>query len=449
MKIPPLFAFITAFTLLIGLTPPASAAPTVGAASAGTKTVGYSTSVWGTVSEPHREVWTDVWLGSGWSRSQVGTTDSRGRYALELTYGFTSEGRYRFRVGSRTSAGVVYSPEFTLTRTPWQPGWSRTKPVGEATNTWATLPAAAGRTVWTEALVNGRWSRSQVRTANSSGYFAIPLTYGTNDVGHHTFRVGASTAFGTVYSTAFVLERTGRSYRVDAYSAGTKQVNEATNAWGTVHGHGGGQVSTQVLVGGRWSTSQVGRSNSNGSFALPLTYGASNAGTYTFRVAASTPVGTVYSNQFTLTRTAPAAPSPSNVGQELLTAVNRERAAGAVCGTTSMPPVRALTWNSKLAQAAQRHSDDMARNGFASHTGSDGSTPGDRIAAAGYARSGYGENVAAGQRTVAEVMRAWMDSPGHCRNIMNGSFREFGGAKATNFGTVYVDYWTQVFGIPR
>jgi hypothetical protein len=135
-------------------------------------------------------VWTEVRLGDVWSRSQVGRTDSSGGYVLELTYGFTTVGDYRFRVGARTSAGVVYSEPFTLTRTPWQPSWAGTKPVGATTNVWGTMPRAANRSVWTEALVGGQWSRSQVRTANASGYFAIPLTYGSNTVGDYTFRVG-------------------------------------------------------------------------------------------------------------------------------------------------------------------------------------------------------------------------------------------------------------------
>ncbi len=297
------FALLATLALLAGLLPrTAFAAPTVGAASAGTKTVGFSTYVWGTVTESGSQpVWTEVRLGTGWSRSQLGRTDSSGRYTLELTYGFTTPGNYVYRVGSATSSGTVYSSEFTLTRTPWQVASAGTKPVGQTTYTWGTMPSAANRTVWTEVLLNGGWSASQARTADSSGSFAIPLTYGANTVGRYTYRVAASTARGIVYSQAFTLTRTAR---VEAYSAGTKEVNQTTYTWGTVHGYGGGQVYTQVLIGGSWSTSQVRTSSSTGAFTIPLTYGASTPGTYTFRVAASTPVGTAYSNAFTLTRTA-------------------------------------------------------------------------------------------------------------------------------------------------
>ncbi|MCA1783915.1 MAG: polysaccharide deacetylase family protein, partial [Intrasporangiaceae bacterium] len=77
-----------------------------------------------------------------------------------------------------------------------------------------------------------------------------------------------------------------------------------TYTWGTVRGYGGGQVWTQVLLSSGWSTSQIRTADANGYFAIPLTYGSSTVGEYTFRVGASTPFGTVYSNQFTLVRTA-------------------------------------------------------------------------------------------------------------------------------------------------
>lgn len=264
--------------------------------------MGFATNVWGTVTETgSTDVWTEVLVGGTWSRSQVGRSDSTGYFVLELTYGFLTPGSYRYRVGARTSAGVVYSAPFDLTRTPWQPNWAGTKPVGETTYVWATMPRAANRVVWTEALVNGTWSRSQVRTASASGYFAIPLTYGINTVGGQTFRVGAGTSMGTVYSQPFVLTRT---VKVDAYSAGTKEVDQPTNTWGTVHGYGGGRVWTQVLLSTGWSTSQIRTTDATGYFVIPLTYGQSTPGTYTYRVGAGTPWGTYYSNQFTLIRTA-------------------------------------------------------------------------------------------------------------------------------------------------
>ncbi|MFG2095623.1 CAP domain-containing protein [Streptomyces sp. NPDC048612] len=103
-----------------------------------------------------------------------------------------------------------------------------------------------------------------------------------------------------------------------------------------------------------------------------------------------------------------------------------------------------LTVNAKLTKAAQDHSKDMADHGNMSHTGSDGSNPEDRITRAGYNWSSYGENVAYGYSTPESVMKGWMSSPGHKRNILDCSFKEIGVGHAQPD-----DYWTQDFGTAR
>ncbi|GGW50213.1 CAP domain-containing protein [Streptomyces xantholiticus] len=103
-----------------------------------------------------------------------------------------------------------------------------------------------------------------------------------------------------------------------------------------------------------------------------------------------------------------------------------------------------VTLNAKLTKAAQDHSKDMAAHQNMSHTGSDGSDPGDRITRAGYSWSTYGENVAYGYATPESVMAGWMSSPGHKRNILNCEFKEIG------VGLAQPDnYWTQDFGTAR
>jgi uncharacterized protein YkwD len=117
--------------------------------------------------------------------------------------------------------------------------------------------------------------------------------------------------------------------------------------------------------------------------------------------------------------------------------VNTERAENG-CG-----PVRE---NSRLNTAAQRHSADMAARDFFDHTNPDGAGPGERITAAGYTWSTYGENIAMGQRTPAQVMESWMNSSGHRANILNCSFKEIGiGIHDASGGP----WWTQVFGASR
>lgn len=128
-------------------------------------------------------------------------------------------------------------------------------------------------------------------------------------------------------------------------------------------------------------------------------------------------------------------PAPS-----ILSLINNARATARYCGSTYFPAAPALAWNSKLEAAALAHSQDMAKNNFFSHTGSDGSSAGTRITRAGYVWWTYGENIAAGYSTESAVMNGWLNSPGHCANIMNVKFKDVGVASAT--GGTYGIYWT-------
>jgi uncharacterized protein YkwD len=109
-----------------------------------------------------------------------------------------------------------------------------------------------------------------------------------------------------------------------------------------------------------------------------------------------------------------------------------------------------LTLNSELMDSAQGHSDDMADHNFFSHTGSDGSTPWDRMQRAGYQFSTAGENIAARYATPESVMDAFMNETppddGHRRNILNPSFRDIGIGYAFNDTSDYKHYWSQDFG---
>jgi uncharacterized protein YkwD len=88
----------------------------------------------------------------------------------------------------------------------------------------------------------------------------------------------------------------------------------------------------------------------------------------------------------------------------------------------------------RLTAAAQRHADDMLRNGLNGHVGSDGSSPQVRITDAGYTRASYtGEIVfwgtgSAGSPSVALDM--WMQSPPHRAIILNCAYTTVGFATA-------------------
>jgi len=123
----------------------------------------------------------------------------------------------------------------------------------------------------------------------------------------------------------------------------------------------------------------------------------------------------------------------------LLKLVNDKRTSGCTCGETVMPPVAVVTWNNQLAAAALEHSKDMNTNNYFEHVSLNGKRPGDRIVAAGYKWLAYGENIALGHTTEQAVFDAWINSEGHCKNIMGSFFKEMGAARDGK-------YWTQDFG---
>ncbi|MET8010117.1 CAP domain-containing protein [Streptomyces sp. NPDC005271] len=133
--------------------------------------------------------------------------------------------------------------------------------------------------------------------------------------------------------------------------------------------------------------------------------------------------------------TSSAAPTASSAQDQVVDLVNSER------GKAGCEPVKV---NDQLTKAAQDHSEDMASHSNMSHTGSDGSSPGDRIERAGYSWSTYGENVAQGYSTPKSVMDGWMSSSGHKANILNCHFKEIGVGLSKSG-----NYWTQDFGAAR
>ena len=133
---------------------------------------------------------------------------------------------------------------------------------------------------------------------------------------------------------------------------------------------------------------------------------------------------------------------------ELLLAVNAVRAAGAVCGTNVYRATQGLNWNNMLQQSAANHSRDMAQNHMFSHVSTDGGSLLQRLQATGYSLSAAGENIAAGQSSVQEVIASWLNSPGHCKNMMEPSYQDIGVACIRNDGAPYGFYWTMNLARP-
>lgn len=108
-----------------------------------------------------------------------------------------------------------------------------------------------------------------------------------------------------------------------------------------------------------------------------------------------------------------------------------------------------LVLSTTLNSAAQRHAEDLVRNGIFSHTGSDGSQPSDRALDAGYPFRYVGENIAAGGSTASMTMQQWMNSAGHRDNILKPEYTEVGFGYVADENTPYRYYWVQVLGSPR
>ncbi|MFM2433204.1 MAG: hypothetical protein RLZZ511_4418 [Cyanobacteriota bacterium] len=110
-----------------------------------------------------------------------------------------------------------------------------------------------------------------------------------------------------------------------------------------------------------------------------------------------------------------------------------------------------LRFSNTLSRAAQVHVEDIVRHNYElTHTGSDGSSVGDRASRAGYPNRYVGENVAAGTQSVKDTFEMWMDSPGHRDNILDPDYTEIGIGYYLNApDTSYDHYWVNVFGNPN
>lgn len=116
-----------------------------------------------------------------------------------------------------------------------------------------------------------------------------------------------------------------------------------------------------------------------------------------------------------------------------------------------IPPLKA---HFLLSKAARAHALSMAQEDYFSHWGSDGSSPWERIEAAGYEIwLVLAENIAAGYATPGEVLAAWMESPRHRSNLLNPELCEAGVGYAFQPGDTYPGgnwgyehYWTMDMG---
>ena len=126
----------------------------------------------------------------------------------------------------------------------------------------------------------------------------------------------------------------------------------------------------------------------------------------------------------------------------LVSLINQER---------SNQGISPLVVSSQLTAAARQHSRDMACNDFFSHTGSDGSSPFQRIAWSGFSFTAAAENIYAGSgsfNSPQQAFNSWMNSPGHRTNMLNATYTHIGVGYIYCASSTYGGYFTADFARP-
>jgi uncharacterized protein YkwD len=137
------------------------------------------------------------------------------------------------------------------------------------------------------------------------------------------------------------------------------------------------------------------------------------------------------------------------LASRVLELVNEARARGARCGERSFAPVPPVKLSGTLASVAFGHASDMATHNYFEHEDLAGHSPADRVRAVGYQEKLVGENIAYGPKSAEEVVQGWLDSPGHCENIMDSRFAEMGIAFAPGRASKRGLYWVQLLVAPK
>jgi uncharacterized YkwD family protein/spore coat assembly protein SafA len=126
--------------------------------------------------------------------------------------------------------------------------------------------------------------------------------------------------------------------------------------------------------------------------------------------------------------------SVKSVERQVIDLTNQERQ------KAGLAPLQ-LDW--QLSRVARYKSRDMRDTGYFAHRSPQYGSPFEMMKSFDVQYSSAGENIAVGQTSPEQVVREWMNSPGHRKNILNGTYTYIGVgyAKGGSYGT----YWTQMF----
>jgi uncharacterized protein YkwD len=144
----------------------------------------------------------------------------------------------------------------------------------------------------------------------------------------------------------------------------------------------------------------------------------------------------------------PSSQEAPRLAARTLELVNEARSQPRRCGSRAFAPAPPLTLDHTLDSVAYGHATDMAEHNYFEHEDLAGHTPADRVRAVGYREKLVGENIAFGPRTADEVVQGWLDSPGHCENIMDPRFAQMGIAYAAGHAKRGL-FWVQLFAQPK
>ncbi|MEX0817213.1 MAG: PKD domain-containing protein [Gaiellales bacterium] len=213
----------------------------------------------------------------------------------------------------------------------------------------------------------------------------------------------------------------------------------------------------------RTDTGAVIASSSASAGRYTLTFPAgffASAGSYPFTLTATDKDGASASDTATITVTKdppppeeePGPPTPTcdptvtldEQEQAFVQEVNDYRAENGLEPVVASPT---------LTKASERHVDDMVENDFLGHDGSDGSTPAQRAADAGYPSQSTGENLAFDFETAVDVLLGWKSSQtGHNENMLNPNWKVVGIARKEGPTTMPPDaphdawWWATLYG---
>ena len=147
-----------------------------------------------------------------------------------------------------------------------------------------------------------------------------------------------------------------------------------------------------------------------------------------------TPAPPTQTNAAAAENTAASQLSDEQISQQLLDAINQERAKN---------QLKPLTSSSELAKSAQEHSDTMQRGAFLSTKGESEQGVFARMSSAGVKTTYIGENVlrlrAKPEKLAEEAVGVWMNTPADRKNLLSASFTRSGfGVSRSPDGDYYI-----------